>query len=90
MANVTYEGPSSRSDSSTVVYVDDQRFEAGFPVDVKDDELVAELREGSSERLKGHKFTVEEGDAQAKPQRQKAQQAEPASSESPTPAPDKG
>jgi hypothetical protein len=58
MPNVTYQGPSSRSDSSTVLYIDGQRFDAGFPVDV-DDELLAEIREGS-DRLRGYKFEVEE------------------------------
>lgn len=56
----TYEGPSARADSSTVLYVDGVRLNKDVPTEV-DDDLAKELREGS-DRLKGQKFKVEEVD----------------------------
>ena len=64
MTTVTYKGHVDRS-GRQATYVDGVRFETGVPVEVEDDELVKELREGS-ERLSGHEFEVE-GNAARKP-----------------------
>lgn len=56
MAEVTYEGPSSRSDSSTAFRIDGVEFQKGRPQEVEGD-LLKELSEGSA-RTKGHKFSV--------------------------------
>lgn len=54
---VMYEGPRSRDNESSILYVDGFRFTAGFATEVNDDELLTEIREGS-DRLKGYKLEV--------------------------------
>jgi hypothetical protein len=60
MAKVTYEGPTRRDDTTGQIVVDRVVFRKDLPVEVDDEKLLKELREGS-DRLQGHKFTVSGG-----------------------------
>lgn len=55
---VIFKGPKKRSNTSTVLYVDGVRFDAGYPTRVTNDDLLKEIREGKSERLSGYEFEV--------------------------------
>ncbi len=58
-SNVTYDGATKREDTSTVFIVDGERFVKGKTRELDNPDLEKELGESTSERLKGHKFTVE-------------------------------
>jgi hypothetical protein len=59
---VTYDGPTEKHDPANIFVIDGVELPKGQPIRVTDENLLKELSEGSSERIKGHKFTLKAPD----------------------------